>query len=182
MKPHHVRQRPDAGHAKWGQGIGASLHITISELLKSQIKDVPGSSGVKNSPSNSGDIGSIDCGGDGGGGGIALAITTLRFPVITRGPVVLCEAAWAVAAPGGSRPCCPVTSWSGDTPLEVPRSQPSEWTGGPPAARVLASGGRLPRQLPLPSGVYFGSVLLRFSPGIAGSVRAGPRLEVTLLK
>ena len=118
----------------------------------------------------------------GGGAGIALAITTLRFPVITRGPVVLCEAAWAVAAPGGSRPCCPVTSWSGDTPLEVPRSQPSEWTGGPPAARVLASGGRLPRQLPLPSGVYFGSVLLRFSPGIAGSVRAGPRLEVTLLK
>ena len=57
MKPHHVRQRPDAGHAKWGQGIGASLHITISELLKSQIKDVPGSSGVKNSPSNSEDSG-----------------------------------------------------------------------------------------------------------------------------
>ena len=59
MKPHHVRQRPDADHAKWGQGIGASLHITISELLKSQIKDVPGSSGVKNPPSNSGDMGSI---------------------------------------------------------------------------------------------------------------------------
>lgn len=97
-------------------------------------------------------------------------------------PAVLCEAAWAVAAPGGPRPCCSVTSWSGDTPLEVPRPQPSEWTGGPPAARMLASGGRLPRQLPLPSGVYFGSVLLRFSPGIAGSVQAGPRLEVTLLK
>ena len=59
MKPHHVRQRPDAGHAKWGQGIGASLHIIISELLKSYIRNILGSSGVKNPPSNAGDMGSI---------------------------------------------------------------------------------------------------------------------------
>ena len=51
-----------------------------------------------------------------------------------------------------------------------------------PACSPVAGGCFASSVPPLFSGVYFGSVLLRFPPRIAGSVRAGPRLEVTLLK
>lgn len=102
---------------------------------------------------------------DGAGAGVDLAITTARFPVIPRG-----ECVWAVAAPGASRPCYPVRSWERRYAAgNFSSSALSERGPLPRPACSSGAGGCLASPAPPPlSVVYFGSMLLRFSPESRG--------------